>query len=340
MKIYIFFAFTFLLIGISCKQNNEKDSGIRKKSDLNNMSIAEITKLIRKEPQNASLYDLRSNLYLKKGVVDSAIHNLELAIAIDSFESSYYLKLSELYLRDKGQSEKTKELLEKCLRLFPKNVQANLYLANLHLYVRQYDKALKLLDRVRELDPYNPHQFFTKGIIFLEMGDTAKALANFQSTVEVEASYFEAHMELGRIFSYLGDSVAIQYYKNAINLVPESIDAHYSMAMFLQESGDFKRALDTYNKLIDIDSLFFPAYHNIGYMYMYKKEFTKGIGFFNKAIDINPKYVQAYLHRGVCFEELKNYYQAKADFSYCLVLVENYELALQGLNRLDKIKTN
>jgi tetratricopeptide (TPR) repeat protein len=327
----------FLII-TSCNQSGKEDEKTQDMSDLSNLSIEEITALIREQPKNAVLYDARADIYLKNGIIDSAIHSLEIAVAVDSLEPSYYIKLSDLYLRNKGQSGKTKNLLEKCIRLFPKNIQAHLNLANLNLYVRQYDKALELLDKIRDMDKYNPHQFFTRAIVFLEMGDTAKALANFQTTVELEASYFNAHMELGKLFSYLRDSIALQYFRNAINLVPESIDAHYSIAMFYQEAGNFSKAKEFYETITNIDSLFFPSYHNIGYMHLYREEFQEGISYFSKAISINPNYIEAYLHRGICHEELKNYNLAEADYRACLKIVDNYELAIAGLNRLDKHK--
>jgi tetratricopeptide (TPR) repeat protein len=338
MKKHLFLPILIAITIFSCSEKSKDKNTITDKSDLQKLTIEEITQLIREDPKNAVLYDVRSDLYLKKGVIDSAIHSLEMAVAIDSFESAYILKLSDLYLRNKGQSEKTKSLLEKCIRLFPKNFQAHLNLASLNFYVRQYNEALTWLDKAKELDKYNPHQYFTRALVLLEMGDTAKAISNFQTTVELEASYFDAHIELGRIFSYLGDSVALQYYRNALDLVPESIDAHYNMAMFYQDAGNFNKALETYNKILEIDANFYPAYHNIGYMYLYKEEFNEGVEFFTKAIEINPQYLQAYLHRGVCYEEMRNFTAAEADFRKCLEISTNFQLALDGLNRIDKKK--
>ncbi|MBN2681852.1 MAG: tetratricopeptide repeat protein [Bacteroidales bacterium] len=339
MKHTIIYSLIFVILFSSCSENEQKEKKIGKDeiAELHKLSIEEITQLIRQEPKNSVLYDVRSDLYLQKGLVDSAIHSLELAISIDSLESTYLLKLSELYLRNRGQSQKTKDLLEKCIRLFPKNVEAHINLANLNFYVRQYSEALALLDRVKEIDKYNPHQYYTRGLIYLETGDTAKALANFQTTVEMEASYYDAHIQLGLIFAYLGDSIALQYYRNAINLVPESIQAYYNMAMFYHDAGNVAKALETYNKLIEIDNEYYPAYHNIGYLYLYTRDFNKAIEYFTKAIEINHFYFQAFLHRGICYEELKDKEKAREDFNTCLELMPNYEPALAGLNRLDNI---
>lgn len=301
------------------------------------VTVESITEKINNGKREAGLFDARSQLFFLRGEIDNAIKDMEIAISIDSLESEYYLKLAEYYLRDQGKSGKAKDILEKCVRIFPKNIDALLNLANIHLYVRQYDKAIEYLDQVKAIDQHNPHMYFTAGVILLERGDTANAVNNFQTTIEKEPKYYKAHIELARLFSLKKDPIAIQYYHNAIELLPESIEAYYSLGLFYQNTGDFDLANENYDHILtEIDSLVPYVYHNKGYIDFLKMDFSSAVSTFTKVIQMDSNYVEAYLHRGVCYEKLNDFTNARADFKKCLELFPNYPLAVNGLNRLDK----
>jgi tetratricopeptide (TPR) repeat protein len=67
-------------------------------------------------------------------------------------------------------------------------------------------------------------------------------------------------------------------------------------------------------------------------------KYEEAVVFFTKAIEINPNYVEAVYNRGSSFEMLKQYDNARQDYMYALKLVNNYPLAIDGLNRLDKMQ--
>ncbi|OFY36620.1 MAG: hypothetical protein A2W91_03525 [Bacteroidetes bacterium GWF2_38_335] len=322
-----------LLFSCNSKSDSENNSTVADST----ASIQELTELIREEPRNASLYGLRSDLFIKQGNIDFAIKDLEIAIGLDSLEPSYYLKLSEYYLRNQGKSLQAKETLEKCIRIFPKNVDALLGLANIYFYVQEYTKSEEFLTKVKEIDQHNPHIYFTSGLIFLEKGDTAGAVKNFRTTLEKEPKYYKAHMELGRLFSVAKDSIALQYFKNAIDLAPESVEAYYHMGMYYQNMKNWNKAIDAYtNILTKIDSTYPDAHHNIGYVYLEQKQYKQAVDEFSKAIKFDTAYIEAYLHRGVCYMNMRDKGKAKRDFDKCLLLQPNYPYAINALNALDK----
>ncbi len=68
---------------------------------------------------------------------------------------------------------------------------------------------------------------------------------------------------------------------------------------------------------------------------VYLEMFREAINYFNKAINFAPDYVEAYYNRGYCYELLGDHHNARADYQRALNIRTNYDLAIQGLNRLD-----
>ena len=58
----------------------------------------------------------------------------------------------------------------------------------------------------------------------------------------------------------------------------------------------------------------------------------------SQVLQINPKFVYAVCNRGVAYEYLGNYVAARKDYEEALKLSTNFEPAIKGLNRLDKLQ--
>ena len=71
---------------------------------------------------------------------------------------------------------------------------------------------------------------------------------------------------------------------------------------------------------------------------IYEQKYEEAVAFFTKAIEVDPEFVNAVCNRALAFEELGQYENARQDYLYSRKLSENFEPAIQGLNRLDKIQ--
>jgi tetratricopeptide (TPR) repeat protein len=67
-----------------------------------------------------------------------------------------------------------------------------------------------------------------------------------------------------------------------------------------------------------------------------KLDFNKAITYFNQAVGLDDRYAEAFMNRGYCYEMLKDFGNAKADYEMVLKLIPNYEKAIEGMNRLDR----
>jgi tetratricopeptide (TPR) repeat protein len=295
-----------------------------------------LTQKISGNPKDASLYFERAEVYIKQNKYKLAYDDLIISTSLDTVNFDYFFKLSEVSFNI-GKTRDTKVSLDKCLAIDPENIEAKLKLAELYLYVREYKKSLALLQEVTKKDIVNYKANFLKGINFQEAGDTANAIKSFQRTVELNENYYNAYMQLGILYGAKHDKIAIDYYNNALNLSPKSTEALYAKALFLQNNGDIKGAVNNYNMLIQADSTYYFTYYNLGYIaFNMEKDYRKSTVWFTKALKFNPAYAEAYYMRGYSFENLGEYAKGIRDYTDALKIAPGFELAQIGLERIQK----
>lgn len=300
--------------------------------------LADIHRKIDKNPSDPLLYFELSDYYMKSGRMDSALSVAFSAIRLDSANSSFYIKLSDIYFA-MANTDMAEETLEKAVALDSKNNEAYLKLAELHFLLMEYDLAQKDIKKAIDLQTHNPKAYHILAWIFRERGDTLAAIRNYLIAADQNPDYFDAYMELGILYHYKRDPLAIDYYNNALNVKPNNVQALYNIAMFYQERGNYEKALEKYRMILQLEPQNKYALHNMGWVYlMGENKYDEAVVFFTKAIQLDTNYIEAVYNRGLSFENLKKYDNARQDYMYSLRLQNNYPLAVEGLNRLDKLQ--
>lgn len=327
-----------IVVLLSCTGGKKEASNEKLLSDTARETIESLTEKIKDAPSNAQLYGQRAKAFLMDQQIDKAINDASKAISLDPKNPEYQIVLSDIYLLS-GKTQECESTLNRILELDPKNKAAILRLAKMHLVVRNYPGTFADIKRALEMDPINPEAYFTRSIALLEKGDTLHALDDLRKAVEQDQNYFEAYLELGELYSLKRDRLAADYFKNALNIRPNSVEARYMLGMFYQETDQYDKAIETYSILAKADTTFKSAPFNIGYIYLvYLNDFKKAIIYFTDAIKRDPGYIEAWFNRAYSNELAGNYTDAYSDYKMVLKLKTNDEKAIEGLNRLDKIK--
>jgi len=332
-----FLPFALLLLAIaSCSGPNENKANIDNKPLSDSLKIDSVTQLIRKNPEKPEHYSSRADIYISMGDLAKALNDLTIANLSDSLNPMYYVKLADFYLQ-LGKSEIINSLLLKGNQLIPNNKEILYRLGNLYFYIQDYKKALTYLNQATEADPFYAPAFFTKGLVFNELGNTQKAINSFQIAVEREPDYYDAYIQLGLLFAAKNDAMAVDYYNNALRLIPDSYEALYAKAMFYQQTQKMEQAVATYRYMLDEVSDDFPHVHfNLGYIDMiYYNDYESAITHYDSALISKPIFPEALCNRAFCYEKTNRTTEARTDYKKALEQNPKFELAITGLNRLD-----
>jgi len=339
-------AFLLLIGGIvflnSCNSGNtekpESESEIQDSTKAVDTvyTIDNLSTMIRHDPLNADLFAKRAGLRSFQNQFDEAINDISLAIRLDSLNPIYYTMQAEYFIYG-GQPNSAKKGLNQCLNLFPNNTDIMLKLAEIHFYLKEYSQAKTILRKVVTLNENLGQTYFLQGLILLENKDSINAIRNLRFAVEKDPEFYSAYMMLGRVHSNMNNDLAIDYYRAAIDIIPDSYEARYNLALYLQDHDHYIEAENEYYYIIQkIDSTVANPYYNLGYLHLiYKQEFEKAVDYFTTAIEKESDYIEAWYNRGFTYEVMGKFKQARADYEKSLKLQTNYPLSIKGLNRLD-----
>ncbi|MGE4357933.1 MAG: PA2778 family cysteine peptidase [Candidatus Omnitrophota bacterium] len=82
---------------------------------------------------------------------------------------------------------------------------------------------------------------------------------------------------------------AIEYYQKAINITPQKKIAFFNLGNVYFKKGEFAKAEEFYRKAIEIDKNFAEAYNNLAYLYFStKRNLREAEKLVMKAIELNP----------------------------------------------------
>ena len=343
LRLFTLCLFGFGLLATSCHNNNgksnqavKKDSASKQHVDTITPKINYYTGIISSHPDNADAYWNRGKLEAANKSYSFALADLTKAALLDSTKSAYFYNLADVEFLT-GHTHEARDAFATSIRLDPKNTDAILKLAELYLYVEKYEDAITLINQAIKVNPYIAREYFLKGMIYIEKHDTAKAISSIQTAVEQDPNYYDAYIQLGLLFADKGNPLALSYYDDATNLEPQNPESYYDKGMFYQFGGDYDDAIKTYKELLLIDSTYKNAYYNLGVIYNENKtDYTTSLTYFNKAIQCDTAYSMAYYGRGNCYEMLKQYDKALADYNHAHRINPQFTAALEAYNELKK----
>jgi len=113
---------------------------------------------------------------------------------------------------------------------------------------------------------------------------------------------------------------AINDYNKAIELNPNLAEAYYNRGSAYRELKQYEKAITNYNKAIELNPSLADAYSNCGVTHCELKQYEKAIENFNRAIELNPEDSRAYNNRGVAYYVLNQQEKAIKDCNTAIEL--------------------
>ena len=190
---------------------------------------------------------------------------------------------------------------------------------------------------------------FNAGIPIARFGDIAGGLGvdtgnvvvrTVQNPVLTTDDYYASAYQKNELGDYKG---ALDDYNRAIALNPNFVNAYIGRGNLKDDQlNDPQGALADYNRAITLDSKSSLAYNNRGLVREDKFNDSQGaLTDFNQAIALNPNFVEAYNSRGrLKNNKLNDLQGALADFNQAITLNPNFVFAYNNRSFLKAYKLN
>jgi tetratricopeptide (TPR) repeat protein len=321
-------------IFIACGNNNNKT-----KSNNNIDSIAikagveDVSLKIQENPKNPALYFERGEKYFALDIIERAEIDFKDACTLDSTNANYFFMQARCNYA-LNRSVLAAKNYEKAIALSPNFMDAKIKLADLYYITKEHEKSINLANSVLALDKTKAYAYHIRAMNYKDVGDTAKAIINFQKAIELDNNDFDSHIILAKILLAQNNKLALEYINAAISIRPNDEDAFFARATFWQNQRQFKMALADYKKVIDKNINYYQCYYNVGYINFETNYLNEAIHNFDICVRMMNDYLPAYYMRGLCYEMLKDKPNAKLNYEFVLKYSPDYELAINGMKRI------
>lgn len=167
-----------------------------------------------------------------------------------------------------------------------------------------WSDPLKLWTYVLQRAPF-PLAYNNAGMIYLDQGKHAEAIASFKKAVDLRPAYGEALCNLGIAYKQSGDTLrAIEAYRTAMRVQPDHLDSYINLGTEYLTRGFVDSAVGVYRAALAVDSTFSPAYYNIALALMKEGRYADAVVEHKKALALAPVDADAWYNLGVAYERL------------------------------------
>ena len=191
-----------LLSGLTPTDQHSQEASYWRARCYEKLATATYLSLFQADPNSYRLHQLMGDLDAVKGNDGKAIEEYRLAVVSKPSLPNLHYSLGHLLWKDLKVSEARKEL-EAELALNPRHAGALNDLGNTYLLEHQPDKALPYLSRALAANPQNPDIHRDLGTAYSELGDYAKAEAEFKIAISADRDG-SVHYKMARVYQALG----------------------------------------------------------------------------------------------------------------------------------------
>jgi len=282
----------------------------------------------------AALSMQEENFLLAKTLLCEAVK-----VQSDNIDALFNLAVVFEKMDDAEQSLTTYDAL---LAIQPKHLKALYNKASLLAKKGLLENALNNLDRVLEIDP--------------SLDIAHKNYVEIKKQLQMQQRIFEpnnnvAHQLVSQNFENLHNiglthfnkkdfKKAVDFFKQALRLQPNSHEANHNLAIALERTGCLNEALSYYKDALEINGESSSTLNNIGNVYRELGLLEKSRDSLLAAIKINPEYAEAFNNLGWTHYCLRQFQEANGCFEKALEINPNlvetkYNLGLSQLMQGD-----
>lgn len=191
----------------------------------------------------------KAQAYLIQNNLDSAEYFFNQVLAKDSNHIESINKLAEIHFR-KVEIGKALKRFEQSVSIDSTDAEIHLKIAEIKLFLGDYKEVFNSINKGLRINNKLPEGYFMKGVAYKHLGDTTKAISSYKTAIELNHDYAEVYYELGLLLTLQKDPLAIDYYKNGIEVSKEDNGLKLSLAWSYDVFGKFKEADEIYKSVL------------------------------------------------------------------------------------------
>ncbi len=212
---------------------------------------------------------LEARINMGKPNFEKAMANLDAALRADKYHAPAYFWKGMIF-EIQGKDEQAKSSYQTAIEIDASYYDALHHLAN--AYAKDLnEKAITYYNAALDVQPGSFEVLRNKGLYLKDMGQYAEAIQCFKEIIALDNQCDECYFNIGNVYiaSYRDDmsdyskdtttTVALENFAKAIELDKKYVDALYNSGLIYEHRGDSKKAIEFYQKALEIEPMYQPA---------------------------------------------------------------------------------
>lgn len=168
-----------------------------------------------------------------------------------------------------------------------------------------FSKAKKHCARALKENPKNAAAHHLMGATMANMKNLQHAASHFESAVQLDPSLIEAKLNLGKTYRDLGrHSESVRIFAAVTKDWPTRGDVWVELGIALERTDQMIEAIKAYEQAIELGIAGHLLFHQLGSAYLACGNFEKAENTFNRAIETDPNFAPAWINLAITKENL------------------------------------
>ena len=293
----------------ACGQGNRERSKIpptpfQTESIQNTASLEALTDAIRSNPSVAENYYKRAAVLHKMSDLQKALEDINRADRLKQ-NTGKYLFVKALILRDLKKYSEAFASAQSAEILNIDTPELYTLLGDLSQQRNDLKIAEQYLAKSLQIAPFDGETYFYQGTLAARKGDTTTAILKMNKAIDMKPSFKEGYIKLTEILKNrkLYDS-ALAVNKSAIQQFPKNAEFFIDRGSVFAKFGRLDSALFYYDIASALDSRRTDALLYSATVYFRWKNYTKALEYYEKVLDINSEIPKINYFIGLTLEQL------------------------------------
>jgi arylsulfatase A-like enzyme/Tfp pilus assembly protein PilF len=246
-------------------------------------SLTDMLEVLRQDPRILEAHLITGNLYMKKSDFARARQNFQNALDLDPDFVGAIFGLAFAYEREMNY-EGARAGFERLIQIDPKDPKPYFHLGEIAAAEKKFEEALPYFSKTVELEPEQAAFRNRLGACYLELKQYDRARKEVSQAMQMNERLPNAHFTMALILEELQEwNPAIDAYRKELELYPESYPARFNLSRIFRKLGDRSEEKKELELCIDQE----PDY-GVAYLYLAKNVMDGG-GDLSKAKELTIK---------------------------------------------------
>lgn len=305
--------------------------------------------IIELNPNNIEVYHKLQDLYEKEGRYLDLIDIIEKEISVTgdvNRKIELYMRIADIYYKNINNPDEASSILKKALVLDGANKNLLKKMIEFYEETERYEELVQSIKRmIDNLSALEQIDYYLKlGEIYeSKLKQDEKAIEAYLSILDIDPQNLQGLKALENIYQRLNmHEELVGIYESEIPILSEPteiVDIHFKAAGVYEEIlGDYKRAIEHYTAILDIDSQDINAIKSLERCYQAEQNYEYLVDIYKRHLELTSdpdEKIEILLKMAsICHNELKRVDLAEAYYSQVLKYDPNNREAIHNLAEL------